>query len=338
MQMTSSQPFAAERFQVGIVGAGKVVFDNHLPVLCALPDVNVAWVGDLNRERARSVAQAFGTEWVHLEHGAAQLPSADIVLLTAPYGARGTYYEAFRRSANVPALLVEKPFARSVREHREIIGPYAEHRIACGLNRRASKNVNEVAAIVREKLFGPLREVHAGLGGLGGHATGGRYNSDIRLAGGGVLFEIGVHIIDTVLFATEALGCAVHGGRMENDEGFDLHTEATLALELSDGASVPWHLTVSNLQDTISGIVFHFDDLTLRFNVFGAPEISVESRAGKGSYVISGVPSTAPTTPYQVLGVFWRDFLGGLRCQQANYTSAARSLLTTQVIEALYLL
>ena len=41
----------SEMKRIAIIGAGKIVEDNHLPVLCAMNDVEVAWCCDLNASR-----------------------------------------------------------------------------------------------------------------------------------------------------------------------------------------------------------------------------------------------------------------------------------------------
>ena len=45
---------------------------------------------------------------------------------------------------------------------------------------------------------------------------------------------------------------------------------------------------------------------------------------------------TYPMTMYENAFEHWQTFIDGLKAQRANYTSASRSLLTTQVIEACY--
>jgi predicted dehydrogenase len=323
---------------IGVPGAGNVVFENHLPVLSALGGVKLTWIGDTNHKRCQVVADAYGMECLDMGATAARLPPVDVLLIAIPYGARRPYYEMLHNKSKDTALYIEKPVAKTVEEHRQILRPYRDFQVTCGYYRRASALLGEVSAITEQQLFGQLREIYAGIGGLGAQGVGGGYKSNLALAGGGLLFESGVHIIDSVLFSVGATEARVKDVKMELDEGFDLHTDARLVVTMPGGAAVEMHLMVSNLSAPKNGVEFHFDHAVIRFNVFGGPEISVSGRHGhaKKFFSLAALMRGQATTSYKCLGVYWTDFLDGIRARSPNYTAGVRAMLTTQVVEELY--
>src|SRR5690242_18362576 len=82
------------RFKVGIIGAGDIVTQVHLPCLLARDDLQIAWVVDSNPDRSRRAGKAFGVESFRVPEDPAALPSADVILLAIPFGARPPYYTA----------------------------------------------------------------------------------------------------------------------------------------------------------------------------------------------------------------------------------------------------
>lgn len=319
---------------VGIVGAGNVVSSNHLPVLLAMNDIQVAWITDKDATRAHNVAEAYGIPDCNLSQGFAAFPKADAVLLAVPYGARAPYYSVL--AGRGIAVYVEKPFARTVAIHRDLCAPFADHAIACGFNRRAWGVVRFWRDVIESRMFGKVRAVRFGFGSLGGIAAGGTYFANAKLAGGGILFESGVHGIDTVLYCLQAQAARLESGNLIMDNGHDIHCHGHLTLIDGCGESVPFDIEVTMLKNSINRLEFEFDGCTVHFSPYGAPELSVESKSGKVQSIITNREQLYPYSWNQVLAKFWRDFLAGVSQQEANYTSAYTSLLTTGVVEQLY--
>src|ERR1035441_3290315 len=149
-------------YSLGIVGAGEIVANLHLPVLKAISDVRIAWITDINHQRAKSLGRAFGVLAVPLPADLLALPEAEIVLLAIPYGVRAPYYEALRDRPC--ALYVEKPFAKSMEEHLAICGNRQPFQIACGFQRRSLASVGLVKSLIEDQTMGPLQRVEFGLG------------------------------------------------------------------------------------------------------------------------------------------------------------------------------
>src|SRR5215469_16318325 len=141
---------------VGIVGAGEVSRQIHLPVLCSMPEVRVAWIHDRDTRRCQALAQAYGIAGTTADTPQA-LPPADVVLLAIPVEARGTYLDAF--AAGQTAVLCEKPFATTAASHRGLTERYSPERLGCGYMRRFYDSSQILRDVVARGWFGGLRRL-----------------------------------------------------------------------------------------------------------------------------------------------------------------------------------
>jgi len=324
------------RFSIGIVGAGSIVRDAHLPVLAAGPRWRPAWVTDANDGAARRAAERYGMRAVPAAGAPADLPPADIVLVAIPHGARAPYLEAL--SARDGALYVEKPVAATVAEHRRLVESCGEPwRVAHGLQRRSFGPTRLARQLVDDSPFGALVSVRAGFGRPGGGRYGG-FRADPRLSGGGILLEHGIHLLDSVLFLTRAVAASVHDVRMTLHSGLDVHTELELTLDRGSGDEIPCSLCFSWLCETETGVSLRFERADLAYSIYdrtGRLRVSV----GGSRHAYRVAPEwhdPLPLAPLQVLYEHWSDVTRALAERRPNHTSAVDSILTTEVVEACY--
>ena len=317
--------------KLGILGAGQIVSNVHLPVAFALSELRLSWIADVNLEKAEAVARAFGIKHVPVPTNLVDLPQCDVLLLAIPFGERDPYYQALRQHSC--ALYVEKPFSRSVQHHQTICSWFPANRLACGLQRRSWGPTLLLKKLIAERMFGSLREIQFGFGSLGAIVVGGRYSSDARLAGGGLLMEMGVHGLDTVLFVTDATAIEVRSKTMIMDHGIDVHTAAELVVTIPGNERVDCRIVVSCLEDTIDSIRFVFEHCVA---VLGNAGLTIEGLRSRCPYLITAQPQVYPLTPFETVGEHWSKFISGIRSGSPNWTSASTALLTTEVIEQLY--
>lgn len=180
-----------KKLTVGIVGVGDVVYKSHLPTLLAMDDVCVAWVTDRDHDRAKQAARSCRVNWLGLQEQLSVLPYTDIILLAIPYGARDPYYEVLQHRSS--ALFVEKPIARSADEHRQLCSLFPPSRLAIGLQRRSWGPAVLLKKLVNESVFGRLTRIEFRHGSSAIVTSGKSFVSDVKLAGGGILFEHGIH-------------------------------------------------------------------------------------------------------------------------------------------------
>jgi predicted dehydrogenase len=320
---------------VGIIGAGTVVFNAHLPLFKAM-GLEVCWILDANKIRAKSAAEAYG---VPLALGADELDKtspADIVLVACPYGSRKPYFDFLRGREG--ALYIEKPVARSVHELEEICRLRPDYAIAAGFSRRCMGVTNIVKGLIEDRIFGKLRRVKSMFGTATIISSGGGFAKDVKLAGGGQLMESAIHNIDAICYMAGIRQAAVKRCKMIHENGFDLHTEADLQLLDEHGCEIEMELLVTCFRSTQYEIEMEFDSAKLTFSLF-KPRLP-EIRTGRSRRVYQLLDHDLKDYPRQVfdmLHVFWTDFLNGWEAQKQNYTNACSTSATASIIEQLYL-
>lgn len=101
--------FEADRtVSVGVIGAGFVAQEYHLPVLSELSETEITYVADIDPEAARDATSPFGSRALGIDDPAT-LPECDVALLTVPVGYREPYIQEFGTRGT--PILSEKPFA-----------------------------------------------------------------------------------------------------------------------------------------------------------------------------------------------------------------------------------
>ena len=327
---------ASEVLTVGIVGAGAVVRDAHLPVLDASPGLEPVWITDVDDVRARRLARIHGLRHVPARDAVAGLPEASIVLLAVPPGARDATFESLR--GRDVALYVEKPVAASVAAHLHITSSFPPaFRGAHGLQRRSFGPTRLARRLVQDGLFGALRAIDCGFGVPGGGRHAG-FRSDVRQAQGGILLEHGIHLLDCALYLAHAEHASLRSARMEFVARLDVHAELELELSSPFASAVPCSLRCSWLAETEPGIRVRFEHAELAFSIYDeGGTLRITGRGAREGYrVLPEWRDAVPLSAAQTLFDHWAHAARALRERRPNYTSATEALLTTQVIEAAY--
>jgi len=310
------------------------VFKSHLPLLRAL-GADIPWILDIDKTRAQAVAKAFA---IPLALGADELALATatgVVLVACPYGSRAPYYRFL--VGRPAAIYVEKPIARSVSELERICELRPDYALAAGFLHRSAGVTTIVKALIEDEVFGNLRRVRSEFGTATVISSGGSFAKEIALAGGGQLFESAIHNIDTVCYMGGISRAVVRECRMEAEGQFDLHTEARVQLTDARGREIELELLVTCFHNTQYEIEMEFDRARLSFSLFKRKPLTVRALQGQRNYrLLDAAQADHPRDAYDVLYVFWTDFLSGLEVQRPNYTSARTTMVTASIIEQLY--
>src|ERR1039457_2667287 len=182
---TARRVWLRHRQTVGIVGAGAVALDIHVPALLGRRDARIAWIADTSHTALRLARQRYGLPCVLLAENASDLPASDAVLLALPVGVRGAYHaELSRRGCRV---YVEKPFARTKAEALAILQTYAPGRLICGYQRRFYLSTDTLRDLAVGGKFGRVRRVRVSEGALT-TATGmaSDFRDNPQMSGGGI--------------------------------------------------------------------------------------------------------------------------------------------------------
>jgi len=319
---------------IGIVGFGHVVLNAHLPILRVLKGVKIKWVLDPDPKEAELLNHLHISRVSSIDE-LQDFPETDIVLLTSPYGSRPPIFNSMR--GMVKGIYCEKPFAKSVSEHIQITKDYPEHSFAIGYQRRSLGNVNIVKNIIEDNIFGPLKEVKCEYGYH--NISSGSFHSNFELSGGGILFESGVHWIDSMLYSINPLDIEKQTADVIYHDKLDIHTDASFSIRLEDGREINCDIMISNLKETADKITYIFEDVSVDLYLYNEndPPVVIPNKNNNKTYAVSNFLSEIiPNTSLGQGAIFWKDYIDSYINKRVSYTNASQSILTTKAIEQIY--
>ncbi len=209
---------------VGLVGAG-LISDQHALAFQRVKGARVLAVADPDMARARKLAQTYGLDAAYDDaRRMLERPDVDMVCIGAPNFVHRDIAVAAAEAGK--HIVCEKPLARTMAEADEMIAAarragvklmYAE--LICFAPRyvRAKDLMDEGA-------FGRVFQIRHGETHYGPHSD---WFWDGRLAGGGVMMDMGCHSVEvirwlydkpTVESVTAVLGTFVHGDRTDLED------------------------------------------------------------------------------------------------------------------------
>ncbi|MCI8554896.1 MAG: Gfo/Idh/MocA family oxidoreductase [Clostridiales bacterium] len=188
-----------EKVRIGIVGAGNISTNAHMPAYAACGGAEIAAVADIDLERAKAFAERFNVPQAY-SSVEELLANADIDAVDICTWNRGHAPVAIAAARAGKHILCEKPLAAdlaSAQEMREAIEKSGVHFLLGVPSRFAPENV-----MTREMLDkGELGEVYyAKTSYLRRRGTPTGWFTDSRAAGGGAVLDIGVHRIDAAWY------------------------------------------------------------------------------------------------------------------------------------------
>ncbi|MFA4044266.1 MAG: hypothetical protein HZRFUVUK_001052 [Candidatus Fervidibacterota bacterium] len=186
--------------KVGIVGCG-MISAWHFRAFTSLPDVKVVACADVVIERARQRAAEFDVPHVFSDHRQMlQMEELDVVSICTPHAFHAPIaVEALRAGKHV---FCEKPMATTASEAVEMIKAARESKklLEVAIRTRFSPSVQLAKRLVDDGMLG---KVYYAEGFIGGRRRipgwGGSAFIRKETAGGGVVLDLGVYTMDTLL-------------------------------------------------------------------------------------------------------------------------------------------
>ena len=205
------------KIRVGVIGAGGISQVAHIPNLDAEPAAYPVAVCDTDAGRAASVADRFSIpHWYDEPERMFNSIEMDCVVITTPTITHLPLCQlAFECGVDV---MVEKPFARTVEEGLRIVDAAEKSGqiMMIAMNHRFRDDTDHLKNLIDSGELGDILMVRAGwMRRLG---VWGRpyWFTDPKLAGGGVMFDLGLQMIDMVFYllnfptVVEAVGGISH--------------------------------------------------------------------------------------------------------------------------------
>ncbi len=187
-----------KKLQVAVLGAGAVAQIHHLPAIAASSSAEAVAVVDADAGRAREIAERFGVPSATTDYREI-LDRVEAAVLCLPNSLHAPVaIDLLKRGVHV---LVEKPMALTGREADAMIAAADEGgaTLAVGLNFRFFDSTRLVKDILASGLLGELKGFDLRQGVIPRWPFATDFLLRKETAGGGVLADFGVHVLDLLL-------------------------------------------------------------------------------------------------------------------------------------------
>lgn len=188
-----------DKLRVAVIGCGANAAINHLPVIAASRHIEPAVLVDTSIQRAEDLARKYGVPAVVADYREIEgMAEAAIVALPNDLHAPVTI-ELLYRGIHV---LVEKPMALTTAECDAMIQAAKQSgaTLAVGLEFRFLSDSDFIKQVLVAGLLGRITKVDLSLGLVFNWPVESTYLFDKERAGGGVLMDLGAHVIDLLLW------------------------------------------------------------------------------------------------------------------------------------------
>lgn len=327
----------SRRLSIGIVGAGKISVDFHIPVLRAMDQAQIAWVADVNAERVEAVARTHGLKAVRTNGIKPDLPKCDVVLLATPLPPRAHYFAALEHGD--VAVFAEKPLANNAEEHRSVVSAFEPWRLSVGYQRRQHALSRLLRRLAVEQPLGALKSIRIAEGSRVTRAGDFYLYQDESVdKGGGITKNLGCHSLDLALWIAGTKSFAVLDRRIEWDGGTDRRASARislLALHGKTGHDCDLDWTVSWLDRQPNTIELEFEHGRVRGPLQPGACLDFLSRTGDYLGRLDAQETGGACTNNQAYCLEWRAVLNGTATRTENEMSGRSAIPTAELIDEL---
>lgn len=214
-----------KRIRIGVIGCG-AISNLYLPVLARRPDTELVGVADVSAEAGARAKERFNAGACVTDYREI-IDRVDGVVICLPNALHAPVaIDCLSRGA---AVLCEKPMARSLAEGIAMVEEAQKmDRVLAAANvRRFYWSSNEIKHIIETGQFGDLLSIEAEEGEPFGWPTVSGFFFDSAQSGGGVLIDVGSHLLDLVLWW---LGAYPHTVRYEDDNFGGVEADARIEM------------------------------------------------------------------------------------------------------------
>jgi predicted dehydrogenase len=247
--------------KIAIIGCGAATERLHLPAAAGMAGLRVMALVDRDLGRAQLLATGHGIP--HAVTDAALLPERpDGVLIALPHHLHAPVSKEFLRAGI--SVLVEKPMALSLADCHAMVEAALSGNapLAVGLVRRFLPEVRLAKTVVESGVLGAIQSFDLREGS--NHAWPSTTDALFRreTAGGGVLIDLGVHVLDTLLYWLGPMNVAEYA----DDSYGGVEAEVELRLHLANGAM--GFVELSRTRELRNTFLIHGTEATLEVDLY----------------------------------------------------------------------
>jgi predicted dehydrogenase len=319
------------KLPLAVLGCGAVAAGHYLPTLAASRRFTTALLVDRDLGRARALADRWGVSDVATD--VAEVPGrvAAAVVALPNYLHAPVAIDLLHRGVHV---LVEKPMATAPADCDAMLAAAREGgaTLAVGLQFRAFDSSRWVRQALAGDLLGALQRFDLRLGVVSNWPFASDFVLRRETAGGGVLVDYGVHVLDLLLHWLGDL--AVVRYRHDAMGG----VESDCEIELATATGVPGRVEISRSRNLRNTSVFTGARASLEVGIWD-PDPPIVLRRGDGGVDLVGRARVAGEPGLDFNGAFLRsldDFADAIETGRPPMVSGEQGRRSVALIAACY--
>ncbi len=185
--------------RVLISGVGGIAQIAHLPIISKMDDVEITGVCDIDRSKAKSVAQKYGVKnFYHSFSEMLNSAEADCLIITSPTNLhKEQAILGFEKGLDV---MVEKPLSRNYDEAAAVVEASKKSKkiLMVGMNNRFRPDIMMQESFVSAGELGEIFYIKTGF--LRKRSTVEKWSLNKNESGGGVFIDLGIVLLDIALW------------------------------------------------------------------------------------------------------------------------------------------
>ncbi len=237
-----------EKIRLGVIGVGWVAQIFHLPILKKFEDVEVVAICDSDKRRVEAISERFGISRTHTDYQWL-LKEEDIqaVIVSTPTDLHKPISIAALEAGK--DVFVEKPVARHYEEAVVIAEAAKKHKrkLMVGMNNRFRPDAMILKSFIEKDDLGGI--FYARAGWLKKLTSSNPWITRKEKAGGGVFLDLGIVMLDLVLWMTGFPEVHRVSAKMYNHRTQGVEDSCIAFLEMKYGVSVSlevsWSFTLT---------------------------------------------------------------------------------------------
>lgn len=229
------------RIRLGVIGAG-IISQDHLKAAVEMNEIELVAIAEISKEKAEAIANEYKMKWYKDYIEMLDKESLDAVIIALPHFLhKAASLEAAKRGIHI---LLEKPMANDVKECEDIISAARENNVKLMIGHivHYADTNRKVKEFIESGDFGKLVMINDVRFNNYFKAERPRWFLEKKLAGGGIVMNLGAHSIDAIQWTTGSKVKSVSAKVTYLKEGIDIEGSGQLFLELENGVTASINL------------------------------------------------------------------------------------------------
>jgi predicted dehydrogenase len=320
------------RIRVGVIGAGSIAQTTHLPLLARMPDFTLAGICDTNRATIANLEQRYRTGFTATDYrDFVNRPEFDAVIVATPTDMHHPIAMAALTAGK--HVLVEKPMTRTHAEASALheLARKKDLILMAGMNHRFRTDITALKHLIRHDEIGSIFSVQATW--LQAQPTRQRWRHVNERAGGGVFMDLGIVLIDLVLWLLDFPDVRTVSASMFHHRTKTVEDSASCYFRAGEETAVQIVTSWNAMADTQR---FTLDMLGSRGSVTLNPLRIFKLIAGTPVNVTPVLPDPGPTLFRRSYEHELRHFAGAIRRTHPVISSAEEAMLRMKIVDGAY--